>query len=186
MRALEQAERVIAAITPDRLTQPTPCTDWDVRELLTHLVLVARRIAVVGQGRPGIAAQREQIPDGRVVEEFHKGREEAVRAWADDASLTRVVEVPFGRMPGAVVLGAYLPEAVAHTWDLWTAASSTITLDPGLAEAALTAARRAIPAARDGFPFGPVVEVPAYADAYTRLAGWMGRDPDWRDRTAAE
>lgn len=179
-RAFDQAERVVGSVTSDQLTQPTPCTEWDARALLSHLVIVARRIAIVGEGRPAVDVQHEAIPDGEVPEAFHAAREAADRAWADDAAMTREVDVPWGRMPGAMVLGGYMPEVVTHTWDLWTAVGSSMALDPALGETALGVAQRVLPAARDQFPFAPVVEVPETADVYARLAGWMGRDPDWR------
>ncbi len=185
-RAFHQAEAVIASVTPDHLTRPTPCTEWDVRTLLSHLVTVARRISVLGEGRPALDVRAESIPDGEVLGAFRAAREAADRAWADDAALTREVDVPWARMPGAMVLGGYLPEVVTHIWDLWTAIDSTTALDPDLAEAALTVARRAIPTERDQFPFAPVVAVPETAEAYSRLAGWMGRVPDWRAGVAPE
>jgi len=30
--------RRLAAITPDQLTQPTPCEEWTVRDLISHVV----------------------------------------------------------------------------------------------------------------------------------------------------
>lgn len=185
-RAFAQAERVIASVTSDQLTRPTPCIEWDVRELRSHLVKAARRIAAVGEGRPAMEVPSEPIPDDRVLEAFHGAREAAERAWSVDAAMTREAQVPWGRVPGAATLGIYLPEVVTHTWDLWTAIDSTVPLDAELARAALAAAARTIPVARDGFPFGPVVEVPATADPYSRLAGWMGRRPDWRHAAGAE
>lgn len=179
-RAFDQAEAVIASVTPDQLTQPTPCTDWDVRALLSHMVLAARRNAAVGQGRSALEVQPEAIPDDEVRAAFHAAREAADRAWADDTALTREVQVPWGRMPGAIVIGAYLTETVTHTWDLWMATSASARLDPELGEVASAAAHRAVPTDRDQFPFAPVVEVPTNADPYSRLAGWMGRSPDWR------
>lgn len=185
-RAFDQAEAVIADVTPDRLTWATPCTDWDVRELLTHLVLVARRVAAIGEGRSALTVQREPIPDGEVRAALHAGREAADRAWADDAAMARVVVVPWGQVPGGMALAGYVPEVVTHTWDLWTAIDSSLVLDRSLAETALGVVHRAIPAAREGFPFGAVVAVPEDADAYSRLAGWMGRDPGPRLTSGAK
>lgn len=185
-RAFDQAEAVIASVTPDQLTQPTPCTEWDVRALLSHMVLAARRNAAVAQGRSALEVQPEPISDGEVRQAFHAAREAADRAWADDAALIREVQVPWGRMPGAVVIGAYLTETVTHTWDLWVATGASTPLDPELGAVAAATARRAVPAERDQYPFAPVIDVPEGADGYSRLAGWMGRPPDWRPTAGRE
>lgn len=49
-RALDQSERLAAGTSPDQLTESTPCSEFDVRALLGHMVAVARRIAHVGRG----------------------------------------------------------------------------------------------------------------------------------------
>jgi uncharacterized protein (TIGR03083 family) len=35
--ALDAVGELIAGITPEMWSRPTPCTDWDVRALVTHL-----------------------------------------------------------------------------------------------------------------------------------------------------
>src|SRR5262249_18299637 len=37
-RAARAVERVIGAIDPEQMDNPTPCTEWNVRQLLNHLV----------------------------------------------------------------------------------------------------------------------------------------------------
>ena len=36
-RALDQAGDVLAAVHEDQLSQPTPCRDWDVAQLIAHV-----------------------------------------------------------------------------------------------------------------------------------------------------
>jgi uncharacterized protein (TIGR03086 family) len=37
-RALAATEKVVAGVRADQWTAPTPCTDWDARQVLNHLV----------------------------------------------------------------------------------------------------------------------------------------------------
>ncbi len=37
-QSLDATARLIDGVSPDHLSLPTPCVDWDVRALLTHLV----------------------------------------------------------------------------------------------------------------------------------------------------
>ena len=54
-RAMAQTEAVVAAVQPAQLAQPTPCTEYDVRALLSHIVGGLNRIAIVGEGGDGLA-----------------------------------------------------------------------------------------------------------------------------------
>ena len=49
-RALDIAGKVIDGVAPGQLEAPTPCSEYDVRLLLGHMVAVLDRVAVVGTG----------------------------------------------------------------------------------------------------------------------------------------
>jgi uncharacterized protein (TIGR03086 family) len=76
---------------------------------------------------------------------------------------------------------AYTQELTVHAWDLATALGRADLLDESLAMITEQAARQFVPAELRGgpVPFGPVVDVPPDAGPYARLAGWLGRDPNW-------
>ena len=86
--------------------------------------------------------------------------------------------LPFGTLPGRMAAAAYMQELTVHGWDLAYATGQTGALDPRLAAASLDVARRIVPAEGRGgpVPLGPVVEVPADADPYRQLTGWLDRD----------
>ena len=49
-RALDQAGDVLAAVHADQLAQPTPCGDWDVAQLIGHLVDAPVRFLEMARG----------------------------------------------------------------------------------------------------------------------------------------
>lgn len=73
---------------------------------------------------------------------------------------------------------AYAQEFTVHAWDLVQATGRDADLDPTLAEAALAWFTEHVGAdgRGDGGPFGAPVPVAEDSDAYTRLAGYVGRD----------
>ncbi|MFJ7968203.1 TIGR03086 family metal-binding protein [Streptomyces sp. NPDC096324] len=181
-RAAAQIASLIAAVRPEQLDGVTPCAEFDVRLLLSHLVGGTRRIAVIGAGGDGLAVRpfADGVPDDGWSAAYDEAREQVRVAWADDTRLDAAVRVPWGETAGRIALAGYVMEAVTHTWDLWEALGRPLELDPELAEFALTIAARVLPdeGREDAeLPFGAVVPAPEGADAYGRLAAWMGRRP---------
>ena len=65
-RALDQAGDVLAAVHADQLAQPTPCGDWDVAQLIGHLVNAPVRFLEMARGERtrlvgGAAAGHRQL-----------------------------------------------------------------------------------------------------------------------------
>ncbi|MFG3254092.1 TIGR03086 family metal-binding protein [Streptomyces sp. NPDC048172] len=188
-RATERFGALVARVRPEQLGGPTPCAEFDVRALVGHMVGVARRIAHVGEGGSYADAPpwAEDVRDDDWARAFEEARERIRAAWADDAKLAETVGVPWGTAPGGAALGGWTMEVVTHTWDLARALDLDGELDETdgvnaeLGAFALELAAMVPREARGGpVPFGEVREAPEGADAHTRLAAWMGRDPEWR------
>ena len=180
-RASDEVERFLLAVRAEDLNLPTPCTGYDVRGLLAHLVAVQRRTAHVARGGhfADTPQQVEGIADDAWARAWADARADAEGAWADDAVLTRTLHLPWGQAPGAAAGLAYVQELTTHAGDLAAGLGRTGELDDELAAGVLQGARRFLPAEPRGgqVPFGPVVDVPDTAPAWARLAGWTGRTP---------
>ncbi|HVC14410.1 MAG TPA: TIGR03086 family metal-binding protein [Acidimicrobiales bacterium] len=180
--AYDQAAAVISAVSQEQLHRPTPCTKMDVSELVDHIVLAARRAAKLGRGET--LAGESEAPHVDLREApgvLRAAGAEAQAAWSDDASLGRVVTMPWGEeYPGRALVGIYLVELATHAWDLARATDNQQLLHDGLGEAALACARATIREdyrTEAGEPFGPEVPAPDDATVWERLGAFMGRDP---------
>jgi hypothetical protein len=49
-RAIDQTGDVMSLVHEDQLTLPTPCADWDVARLLSHLVAMPRNFVEMADG----------------------------------------------------------------------------------------------------------------------------------------
>ncbi len=191
-RAIATGAAVVAAVRPDQLTDPTPCTEMDVRAMLCHLVGVLDRITALGLGEDPFAVVESPAPDDGWYEAWAAAAARAVDAWRDDAVLVRPMALPWIQGSGAEVLTNFLSELTVHTWDLATGIGQQADWDDAVVTAALDAPqvlpaenRRALfeqISASMGFdevavPFAEAVPVAADASAIDRLVAWNGRDP---------
>ena len=182
-RAVAQTESIIAAVRPDQANLPTPCTDWNVRTLVSHMAGAVTRIALIGEGRadalsipPFAALDGQQV--GEWAATFRAAGARAAAAWADDVKLDALYTVPWGKVPGRIAVAGYVREVLAHGWDLASATGQETELDPDLGAYGLEISRRSLPeAGREDIPFGFVVPAPAGAGVYAQMAAWLGRTP---------
>ncbi len=144
---------------------------------MAHVVAVLRKLTAVGRGEDmsAVTDPADDITDGR--DEFRRARADLEQVWSVDARLDVSHTLSWGTMTGRELIEAYAHEFTVHAWDLAQATGRVSDLDPVLADAELEWYARNVPAdtRSDDGPFGPVVEVAEEADAYTRLAGYVGR-----------
>src|SRR6266498_1370773 len=74
---------VVAAVRPDQLDAPTPCGDYNVRQLLGHLVAVVQRVAVLGEGGDGMSVPAEVtgVADDGWLAAWDAAAADAEKAW---------------------------------------------------------------------------------------------------------
>ena len=191
-RAIAIGGAVIAGVRPEQLTDPTPCTDMDVRTLLVHLNGVLDRVAALGNGTDPFAVVENPVADDRWADAWKASARRATDAWSDDAALERPMALPWIEGSGSEVLASYFSELTVHTWDLAVATGQQPDWDDTVIEAALEA-RQILPAenrralyeeistamglAEVAVPFAEAVPVPDDAPAIDRLVAWNGRNP---------
>lgn len=182
----------VAGVTPEQATDPTPCTEMNVRTLIAHLIGVLDRIAALGEGEDPFAVTEIAVPHDRWVEAWRTSARRASDAWRDDAVLQRPMSLPWIEASGAEVLTSYFSELTVHTWDLATATGQQPDWDDTVIAAAL-GARQILPAENRlalyeeisiamgldevAVPFAEALPVPLQAPAIDRLVAWNGRDP---------
>src|SRR6266487_1471424 len=50
-RCVDQTGRIVGGVKPDQLDTATPCTDWNVRTLLSHTIAAAEMFSVGARGQ---------------------------------------------------------------------------------------------------------------------------------------
>lgn len=125
----------LRAVSPDRWTAPTPCTEWDVRALVNHMT--RGNLNYVGLLRGATREEFLALRDADALGDDPVGAfAESVRvfaaAFAEDGALDRVVDYPLGKLTGRRALDVRTADSAVHTWDLARALGADDTLDPSL------------------------------------------------------
>jgi uncharacterized protein (TIGR03086 family) len=137
----EQATAAFAAqvhtVKPDDWTNATPCSEWDVRALVNHVVnellwapplVEGQTIEQVGDRFDGDvlgsdpAAATDAAVDG------------ARAAFAEDGALERTVHLSFGDYAGDHYCWQLISDVLVHTWDLARGIGGDDRMDQALAE----------------------------------------------------
>ena len=175
----DQVATLADAVTEDRLGDPTPCRDWPVGVLLTHLLGLtaaftdgARKVA----RRDTPAPTADLPPDWRDL--LRARLDELVEAWRDPAAWQGEATVGGVTLSGEVTAAVVTDELVVHGWDLARATGQPYAADPALVRASMGFAEQV--AGMQGGPFGPPLPPPAGGSELDRLLAVTGRDPGWR------
>lgn len=178
--AVEAFGGQLQAVGAGQWGQPTPCADWDVRQLVNHVagenawavpLLGGATIAEVGDRFDGDLLGDDPVRTWRQLAEA------AVAAAGEDGVLERTVHVSFGDIPGREYLSQVTVDHVVHGWDLARAVGGDEQLDAGLVDFAYAYLEPQAEAWRSAGAFGPRVEVDPGAGAQARLLGLAGRRP---------
>jgi uncharacterized protein (TIGR03086 family) len=182
-RAVAQAKKIVAGVRDDQLTAPTPCSEWDVKALLAHM-LGGALMSGAGAREGSVPASmmgdmgRPDFVGADFRERYASAADEMVVALNDPSVAGKTIELPFGTMPGPVVHRIFTMDTTIHAADLAHATGQSFD-DAELAEATVEMAREA-EAAPGSFLRSPGVlgpEQPCHDDApaATRLLAFAGR-----------
>lgn len=176
--ALDIAHGVIAGVPADKWGDQSPCTEWDARGVVNHLIGGVKMVAVcVPGGSIDHAELGGDLGGADPAATFRGIADDAVAAFRNDPSvLGRPVKMPFGEMPGGAVAAIFASDHFTHAWDLAKATGQSTDLDPELAEYLLESSKGFVGEdfRKPGF-FGNEVNAPAGATAADRLAAFLGR-----------
>jgi uncharacterized protein (TIGR03086 family) len=180
-RAVDGFGERVRGVADDQWDKPTPCTDWNVRNLVNHVAGELLWAAELGGGRTmaEVGDRFEgDVLGGDPKATVEQGAEAAINTFRGDHA--EQIDTTQGKLPFQQYLGQMFVDALVHSWDLAVATGQNTTLDPGLCAIAYqqsAAVREMIDGARQAGIFGAEVQVPEDATDQDKLLGLLGRDP---------
>ncbi|GAA4107828.1 MULTISPECIES: TIGR03086 family metal-binding protein [Streptomyces] len=189
--AADELCRLLGGVRDEHLAGPTPCPQYALRELLSHVLGLSvafqdaahKKSGPTTDTPPGTVAPPELPEDWRAA--LPESLAAMAAAWREPAAWEGVTQVGGLTLPATVTGRVGLDELVVHGWDLARSTGQDFRAAPGDLEIAYAflAPSKDDPAAR-GSAFGPPVDVPDEAPMLDRLIGMSGRDPGWTAGTA--
>lgn len=171
--ALRVMQQVLHPIAADDMSRPTPCAQFDVARLTDHLLKSLEALGgMAGADVPDHADSGDSV-ERRVIAVARP----ALDAWRQ-RGLDGTVSFGGGEMPARNACAILALELLVHAWDYARAVGRDARAPEPLAEYVLGLAHRVIrPEVRGQAGFDDPVEVPADADALTKLVAFTGRNP---------
>ncbi|MBF6208564.1 MULTISPECIES: TIGR03086 family metal-binding protein [Nocardia] len=187
-------ENVVAGVRADQWHLPTPCSEWDVTQVVQHAAgdqLAFAELLGIGDGPAYNPFEPSGVIDGAPSELVRAAIEQTSTAWATvrDADESVATPLPHGPLATPVAAVMCALDAAVHAWDIAIATGQPSPLTDELATHLLTAARAIHPAPGSGEAaeiveplrqwgaYAAIVDGPADSAAVASLLRYLGRDP---------
>lgn len=172
---------VVQGVSATAMDDPSPCADWQVRDVANHMLGTLEAMRRVG----GAEALDVNDPWGT-------GGDHLRDQWRDDLGdlLTRWAsawaqpdawegDAMDGAMPRSTVGDMGFVEVMVHGWDLARGSGQGVTYDDAAVARAVEVMDQIGEQGRTMRAFGPEVSVADDAPAFAHVLGKAGRDPGW-------
>ncbi|OZM72399.1 TIGR03086 family protein [Amycolatopsis antarctica] len=178
--AMREFDRLVHRIDAGAWDSPTPCTDWNVRELLAHLVSEQLWVPhLLGGGTIAGAGDRfdGDVLGDHPVRAWERSSARAREAWLADGATGGQVHVSFGRIDTTEYGWQMTLDLAVHGWDLASALGAAQPIEAALARELLDTMGPQVESFAGSGIFGEPVPVAGDAPAADRLVALLGRDP---------
>jgi uncharacterized protein (TIGR03086 family) len=172
---------LVAGVGPDQWHDPTPCSEWDVRTLVHHLLYEQRWTTPLFDGMTidevGDRYEGDLMGDDPATWPglLSSAIDEAHDAVAQPGALERTVHLSYGDVPGREYAMQLTGDFAIHAWDLARGTGQDDTLDPDLVAVMLPWAETNSDMLEGSGLFGSPVDVGPDAPDDVRLLALLGR-----------
>jgi uncharacterized protein (TIGR03086 family) len=174
---IDQATTVVRQVSPADFELPTPCVDWDVQQLVGHMLYELAWIpdVVLGSSLAEVGGKFDgDLMGDDLTKSWLRARQKALDAVAE-ADLSQTARLSYGDVENEEYVWQVSGEMLIHAWDLATGVGIPIAFKP---EVARILYDRVKPVAQDLYKSGlfekPVV-VDRSDDLQKQLLGLYGR-----------
>lgn len=175
--AVKEAGSCVLRVEPAQLGGATPCTEWDLRALLGHMVyemswvadlLAGKTVAEVGAKYDG------DLLGGNAPGAWQRASEAALAA-VEATDLSQTVHLSYGNFPAEHYIRESGTDMLIHGWDAGQAINCSIIFDKQLAQAVYDFVLPRADEFRVSGLFGEQLPTSETASLQTKLLAFYGR-----------
>jgi uncharacterized protein (TIGR03086 family) len=172
---------LVAGVGPGQWHDGTPCSEWDVRTLVHHLLSEQRWVPPLFEGltieEVGDRFEGDLMGDNASAWPglLASAIEEAHAAVARPGALERTVHLSFGDVPGQEYVIQLTADLAIHAWDLARATGQDQALDPDAVTLLLPWTEANADLVAGSGVFGSRIDAGPDAPDDVRLLGLLGR-----------
>jgi uncharacterized protein (TIGR03086 family) len=176
--ALAEFGQRVEQVGDDQWSNPTPCTEWDVRTLVAHVVDEQRWAPYLLAG--GTVADAGDRFAGDPLGDDPKGAWRTASGAAREAfeaagALDHHVAVSWGEISARDYLWQMTVDATVHAWDLARGIGADERLDAELVRRIHAETEKDVESLAASGRFDPPVHVASHADLQARMLALFGR-----------
>jgi uncharacterized protein (TIGR03086 family) len=177
-RAVEQFGEKVHAITDDQWSNTTPCTEWNVHDLVNHLVYESLWAPALMGGET--VAQVGDRYDGDTLgadpaSSWDAAAAKAVAAFQRDGAMEVTIDSSMGPLAARTYLSQLFLDVVIHGWDLARGIGTDDTIDPAFADQLYAEVGPREDEIKSYGLYGDRIIPPDDADMQTKLLAVLGR-----------
>jgi uncharacterized protein (TIGR03086 family) len=185
-RVMDVSTSIVAQVRLDQLSLRTPCSEWDLGQLLAHMIGQNHGFAAVADGETeSLSVWADQPVVSDPAKEYAASAERVVTAFAADDLYERQFWLPEVRggvtLPAETGLSFHFVDYVVHSWDVARAIEVPVSFDDDVLAAVLPIAESVPDGANrtaPGAAFQPGL-TPTTGSTFDRVLALLGRSPSW-------
>src|SRR5689334_3606168 len=181
--ACQRTADVLAGVTDDQLSLPTPCEKMPLESLIGHIGGLSLAFAAAAGKEFGPLTDTPPTDDAELDADWRTSYPQRLyalaAAWKDPAAWAGMTRAGGVELPAEVMGNVALAEVLLHGWDVARAIGAPYDADSAALQACLAHLAQFDPAGADGM-FGPAVPTSGDAPDLDKAVALSGRDPAWR------
>jgi uncharacterized protein (TIGR03086 family) len=175
---MASTQRFMDGVRADQWADPTPCSEWDVRQVANHIIgenlwaaelLRGKTIEQVGSKLDG------DLTGNDPAAAYRRSVDAATTAVQEPGAMEATCHLSFGDFSGADYCSQLFMDLLVHGWDVAKATGQNTRLDARLVEACLPIAQQLTTEWRGAGVFGEDLSASAGEDPQARLLALFGR-----------